>query len=198
MYRHARCGDIFTAAHGIIHRFPRCGCGGRRHPGPVPRSAAGSVIFTANLEHKPFLLHALITPSQWNGLEDREDTLPLDHFTTIALLDQAVFVPQTLMIDGQQPARMKSPFEELKALQADALGTWSSFHEEHVLQSNGDLATWVDRIRTVASQPPYKFTAIYVAVVDPKGIGEISGAKEIYAAHGYRLWDVSTKVYAGG
>jgi len=158
----------------------------------------GSVVFTANLEHKPFLLHALVTPSQWNGLADRVDTLPLDHFTTIALLDQAVFVPQTLMIDGQQPARMKTPFDGLKALQADALGTWSSFHEEHVLQGNGDLAKWVERIKAVVSQPPYKFAAIYVALVDPEGIGEIPGAKQIYAGHGYRLWDVSTELSAGG
>src|SRR5262249_50674992 len=158
----------------------------------------GAVIFTADLEHKPFLLHALLTPSQWSGLADRRDTLPLDHFTTLALLDQAVFVPQTLMIDGQQPARVKRPFAELKALQSGALGTWSSFHEGHALQGSADLAKWVDRIRAVASQPPYDFTAIYVAVVDPKGVGEIPGAKEIYAAHGYRLWDVSTKAYAGG
>jgi hypothetical protein len=76
-------------------------------------------------------LDTLTTLKQWRGLLDREDTLPPDHGTTIALADQAALVPQTLMVDGQQPARMIFAFAALKTLQA--AGHWNAFHDAHAL-----------------------------------------------------------------
>src|SRR5207249_3187218 len=121
-------------------------------------------VFTATLHHGSFFFDALTTPRQWRGLWEREATLPLDHVTTIALADRAVLVPQTLMVDGQQPARMLPAFAALKAVQADAAGHWYSFHDAHPLASADELSGWIERIDKVVSAPPYRFSAVYVAV----------------------------------
>jgi hypothetical protein len=161
------------------------------------RVPAGAVIFTGTLHNGSFFFDALTTPRQWSGLLEREDTLPLDHITTIALADRAVLVPQTLMVDGQQPARMNPAFAALKALQADAAGHWYSFHNAHALSNATELGAWVEQIGQVVNAPPYRFSAVYIALVDPEGSAPLpTSAREVFAKHGYRLWDISPLVTA--
>ncbi|HEV2550067.1 MAG TPA: hypothetical protein VGU20_22340 [Stellaceae bacterium] len=163
------------------------------------RMPAGAVVFTATLHHGSFFLDALTTPRQWRPLWEREDTLPLDHVTTVALTDRAVLVPQTLMVDGQQPTRMLPEFAALKALQADAAGHWYSFHDAHGLAGADELDGWIQRIGNAVNAPPYRFSAVYVALVDPDGRAALPpGAREVFAEHGYRLWDISPLMTAAG
>jgi hypothetical protein len=160
--------------------------------GAFRRMPAGSAIFTATLHRGSFFFDALTTPSQWRPLWEREDTLPLDHVTTVALADRALFVPQTLMVDGQQPARMLPALAALKAVQADAAGHWYSSHDAHGLAGAGELAAWLQRIGDAVSAPSYRFSAVYIALVDPEGRAVLPpAAREVFASHGYRLWDIS-------
>lgn len=161
------------------------------------RMPPGAVVFTATLHHGSFFFDALTTPRSWRPLWEREDTLPLDHVTTVALADRAVFVPQTLMVDGQQPARMRPAFAALKAVQADAAGHWYSFHDAHGLAGADELGPWLQRVANAVSAPPYRFSAVYLALVDPSGQAMLPpSAWEVFARHGYRLWDISPLIAA--
>jgi hypothetical protein len=149
----------------------------------------GAVIFTGAIHSKPFLVDALTTPDNWSALDHRTNTLPLSHVTTLALLDQPVFVPQTAMIDGQQPTRMTAGFQRLKALQGDTI--WDSQDARH-LANDADVEAWLERISETV--PAYHFTAVYVALVDHGGIARLpAGATELYAGHGYRLWQLAAQ-----
>jgi hypothetical protein len=153
----------------------------------------GSVIFTGALKDKAFLVDAVSTADNWKGLSSRDNTLPLTHITTIALLDQIVFVPEATMIDGQQPTKMKKEFLALKALQADENHRWYSFHDAHELDEES-VGSWLDRIKTTVLK--YHFSAVYVALLD-RGAVAVTPPEvtELYTGHGYRLWDVSPLIF---
>ena len=156
----------------------------------------GAVVFSGDLQRKSFFVEALTTPRSWNNLLNRRDTLPLTHLTTLALVDQAVFVPEAALISGQQPVKIRSDFEELKRLQADAAGHWYSYHDAHPLKDAEAVTNWVQEIKQTLTTP-YRFSAVYIALVDPNHAAVLpADAEEAYSGHGYRIWNVSKLVYA--
>jgi hypothetical protein len=155
----------------------------------------GAVIFSGDLQRKSFFIEALTTPRLWNNLLSRRDTLPLTHLTTLALIDQAVFVPETALVSGQQPVKMGSEFDRLKRAQADTVGHWYSYHDAHQLQNADAVTTWIREINQTLPTV-YRFNAVYIALVDPNQVAVLpAGAEEVYSGHGYRLWDISKLVY---
>ena len=151
----------------------------------------GSVLFTGTFDHTPVALSNLM-PDRWLGLADRRNTLPLGQFSTTALLHQPVFVPETLMIEGQQPTRMLEPYRRLKLLQSDAIHPWSA-DDAHWLDDQHDLDHWVARIQDQVSCPEYRFTAVYVALVDPLNVATApKGARVLFHQNGYWICDITS------
>ncbi|HKX09338.1 MAG TPA: hypothetical protein VJN67_14155 [Stellaceae bacterium] len=151
----------------------------------------GSVLFTGTFDHTPLAFSNLM-PDRWLGLTARRNTLPLGQFSTTALLHQPVFVPETLMTPGQQPTRMLEPYRRLKSLQSDAVHPWSG-DDAHWLDDQQDLERWVARIRDQASCPEYRFTAIYVVLVDPLDVVTApKGARVLYHQNGYWICDITS------
>jgi len=111
----------------------------------------GSIMFTGTFDHTPLALSNLM-PDRWLSLPERRNTLPLGQFSTTALLHQPIFVPETLMTEGQQPTRMLEPYRRLKSLQRDAVHPWSG-DDAHWLDDQHDLDRWVARIRDHVSWP---------------------------------------------
>jgi hypothetical protein len=89
------------------------------------------------------------------------------------------------MIDGQQPVAMLPPFRALKALQ-------SQQHVARTLASADDLDRWLHEIKAIATRPPYRFAAIYIALSDPKGLAKPPpGIVERFSQYSYRIWDAT-------
>jgi hypothetical protein len=145
----------------------------------------GSVLFTGTFEHPSFLVDLFTKPENWLAPWRRRDVLPFRHMGTLALLYQPVLVPETTMIDGQQPVTMLPPFRALKALQ-------SQEHVAHALTSTDDLDRWLDEIKETVTRPPYHFTAIYIALSDPHGLAKAPpGIVERFSRYNYRIWDAT-------
>lgn len=145
----------------------------------------GAVLFTGTFEHKSFVMNLFGTPESWFAPWHRRNTMQLRHVGTLAVLYRPVFVPETAMIDGQQPVEMRLPYRELKAFQS--LG-----YTARLLASADDLNSWLGEIRKTVSRPPYRFTAIYIALSDPSGVAKPpAGVTEIFSDYHYRMWDAT-------
>jgi len=145
----------------------------------------GAVLFTGTFEHRSFLVDLFAKPENWLAPWQRRNVVPFRHIGTMAVLYQPVLVPETTMIDGQQPVAMLPPFRALKALQ-------SQDHVARALTGPDDLKRWLREIRATVARPPYRFTAVYVALSDPLGLAEPPpGIVERFSQYNYRIWDAS-------
>src|SRR5216683_3129291 len=145
----------------------------------------GAVLFTGTFEHRSFLVDLFAKPENWLAPWQRRNVVPFRHIGTMAVLYQPVLVPETTMIDGQQPVAMLPPFRALKALQ-------SQDHVARALTGPDDLKRWLREIRAIVARPPYRFTAVYVALSDPLGLAEPPpGIVERFSQYNYRIWDAS-------
>jgi hypothetical protein len=145
----------------------------------------GAVLFTGTFEHPSFLIDLFGKPENWLAPWQRRDVVPFRHIATMALLYQPVLVPETTMIDGQQPAAMLPPFRALKALQ-------SREHVARALTSADDLDRWLNDIKATVTRPPYRFPAIYIALSDPHGLAKPPpGIVERFSQYNYRVWDAT-------
>ena len=145
----------------------------------------GAVLFTGTFEHPSFLVDLFAKPENWRAPWQRRDVVPFRHIGTMALLYQPVLVPETTMIDGQQPVAMLPPFRALKALQ-------SQEHVARALTSADDLDRWLHEIKATVTQPPYRFPAIYIALSDPHGLAKPPpGIVERFSRYDYRIWDAT-------
>ena len=145
----------------------------------------GAVLFTGTFEHNSFLVDLFGKPENWLMPWQRRNVVPFRHIGTMAVLYQPVLVPETTMIDGQQPVAMRPPFRALKALQS----------QEHVARGLADadeLGAWLRDIKTTIAREPYRFTAIYIALSDPHGVATPpAGIVERFAQYNYRIWDAT-------
>ena len=145
----------------------------------------GAVLFTGTFEHPSFLIDLFDKPENWLPLWRRRDVVPFRHIGTLALLYQPVLVPETTMIDGQQPVALLPPFRALKVLQ-------SQEHVARTLSSADDLDRWLQEIKATVRRPPYRFPAVYVALSDPHGLATPPpGVVERFSKYNYRVWDVT-------
>jgi len=145
----------------------------------------GAVLFTGTFEHRSFLVDLFSKPENWLAPWQRRNVVPFRHIGTMAVLYQPVLVPETTMIDGQQPVAMLPPFRALKALQ-------SQDHVARALAGTDDLNRWLREIRAAVAQPPYRFTAVYIALSDPQGLAKPPpGIVERFSQYNYRIWDAS-------
>jgi hypothetical protein len=145
----------------------------------------GAVLFTGTFEPPSFLIDLFAKPENWLPPWRRRDVVPFRHIGTLALLYQPVLVPETTMIDGQQPVAMLPPFRALKALQSQA-------HVARALASADDLDRWLHEIKATVTRPPYRFPAIYIALSDPHGLAKPpTGIVERFSQYDYRVWDAT-------
>ncbi len=145
----------------------------------------GAVLFTGTFEHRSFLVDLFAKPENWLAPWQRRNVVPFRHIGTMAVLYQPVLVPETTMIDGQQPVAMLPPFRALKALQ-------SQDHVARALAGPDDLDRWLREIKATVARPPYRFTAVYVALSDPQGLAKpLPGIVERFSQYHYRIWDAS-------
>lgn len=145
----------------------------------------GAVLFTGTFEHRSFLVTLFAKPENWLAPWRRRNVVPFRHIGTMAVLYQPVLVPETTMIDGQQPVAMLPRFRALKALQ-------SQDHVARTLAAPGDLDRWLREIKATVARPPYRFTAVYVALSDPYGLAKPPpGIVERFSQYNYRIWDAS-------
>jgi hypothetical protein len=145
----------------------------------------GAVLFTGTFEDPSFLVDLFAKPENWLAPWQRRDVLPFRHIGTMAVLYQPVFVPETTLIDGQQPVAMRPPFRALKALQ-------SQEHVARALSSTDDLDRWLREIKATVTQPPYRFSAIYIALSDPHAVAKPPpGIVERLSQYNYRVWDAT-------
>ena len=192
MSRHLQCGVLAGAAAlftlrmtGIAIDFataePEMAAITQQYRAMQP----GAVLFTGTFEPPSFLVDLFDKPENWLAPWRRRDVVPFRHIGTLALLYQPVLVPETTMIDGQQPAAMLPPFRALKALQ-------SQEHVARALTSADDLERWLHEVKATVTRPPYRFTAIYVALSDPHGLAKpLPGIVERFSQYNYRIWDVT-------
>ncbi len=132
----------------------------------------GAVLFTGTFEHRSFLVDLFAKPENWLAPWQRRNVVPFRHIGTMA-------------VDGQQPVAMLPPFRALKALQ-------SQDHVARALTGPDDLKRWLREIRATVARPPYRFTAVYVALSDPLGLAEPPpGIVERFSQYNYRIWDAS-------
>jgi hypothetical protein len=144
----------------------------------------GAVLFTGTFEHRSFLVDLFAKPENWLAPWQRRNVVPFRHIGTMALLYQPVLVPETTMIDGQQPVAMLAPYRALKALQ-------SQEHVARALAGPDDLTRWLQDIKATVG-PPYHFTAVYIALSDPHGLAKPPpGVVERFSQYNYRIWDAS-------
>jgi hypothetical protein len=145
----------------------------------------GAVLFTGTFEHRSFLVDLFAKPENWLAPWRRRNVVPFRHIGTMAVLYQPVLVPETTMIDGQQPVAMLPPFRALKTLQ-------SQDHVARALAGPHDLDRWLREIKAAVARPPYRFTAVYVALSDPQELAKPPpGIVERFAQYHYRIWDAS-------
>lgn len=145
----------------------------------------GAVLFTGTFEPPSFLVDLFTKPENWLPPWRRRNVVPFRHIGTLALLYQPVLVPEATLIDGQQPVTMLPPFRALKALQ-------SQEHVARALTSTDDLERWLHDIKEKVTRPPYRFTAIYIALSDPHGLAKPPpGIVERFSQYNYRIWDVT-------
>jgi hypothetical protein len=145
----------------------------------------GAVLFTGTFEHPSFLIDLFGKPENWLPPWRRRDVVPFRHIGTLAALYAPVLVPETTLIDGQQPVAMLPPFRALKALQ-------SQQHVARALASADDLERWLEDIKATVAQPPYRFTAVYIALSDPRSVAKPpAGVVERFAQYNYRIWDAT-------
>jgi hypothetical protein len=145
----------------------------------------GAVLFTGTFESPSFLVDLFAKPENWLAPWQRRNVVPFRHIGTMAVLYQPVLVPETTMIDGQQPVVMLPPFRALKALQ-------SQQHVARALASPDDLARWLEDIKAAVTRPPYRFSAIYIALSDPDGLATPPpGIVERFSQYKYRIWDAT-------
>ena len=145
----------------------------------------GSVLFTGTFESRSFLVDLFGKPENWRAPWRRRNVVPFRHIGTMALIYRPVLVPETTMIDGQQPVAMLPPFRALKALQ-------SREHVARALTGNDDIEDWLRRIKATLARPPYRFTAVYIALSDPHAQAKPpAGVVERFAQYDYRIWDAT-------
>jgi hypothetical protein len=158
------------------------------------RLEPGSVLLGASLDTKPWL-ELWQRPPAWRPLWSRRDVAELSQFETLAVLEQPVFVPETLLDPGKQPVEMRMPWRGLKALQRNRDNPmWFAAPEQ--------LRAWIDDgIRPTLEQPAYRgaFPRVYVSIVDPQGRAAApERVAELYRGHGYVIWDVTQRTLGGG
>jgi hypothetical protein len=68
----------------------------------------------------------------------------------------------------------------------------SQGHVARTLTGAADLERWLQEIKATVARPPYRFTAVYVALSDPRGLAKPPpGIVEQFAQYKYRIWDAS-------
>jgi hypothetical protein len=149
------------------------------------RMVPGAVVFTGTFESNSFVIDLFERPESWLGLWHRRNTIPLRHIGTLALVYRSVFVPETTMIDGQQPVVMLPPYRRLKSLQ-------TLNHTARTLADNEELHRWLLDIKETMASAPLGFSAVYIALSDPNGTAmPPDHISELFSAYGYRIWDAT-------